>query len=123
MIAYARAIGMMVDETLAERPSKVVDTKTTKTLEWFFDDFVDGGLLRKYQIGGKDLPGRFKCFEKALPQVSTNDTFKLNKMIRGLENNGLSEDDAYLITMDAIDNEYILPVYPLNDIPDTEEED
>jgi len=123
MIAYARAIGMMVDETLAERPTKVVDTKTTKTLEWFFDDFVDGGLLRKYQIGGKDLPKRFKCIEKVRPLVSTNDTFNLNKMIRELENNGLSEDDAYLITMEAIDNEYVVPVYPLNDIDELETEE
>lgn len=119
MIGYARAIGMMMDETLADAPTKVIDTKTAKTLEWFFDDFVDGGLLRKYQIGEKDLPRSFRSLRKALPQVSTNDTFKLELMIRGLENCGLSEDEAYLLTMDAIDNEFIVPIYPFNDILET----
>ncbi|MHA1577084.1 MAG: hypothetical protein ACTSU3_06960, partial [Candidatus Thorarchaeota archaeon] len=123
MIGFARAIGMMMDETLSDAPTKVIDTKTAKTLEWFFDDFVDGGLLRKYQIGEKELPRRFKSFEKALPQVSTNDTFNLNKMIRGLENCGLSEDDAYILTMNAIDDEYIVPIYPLNDIDESETEE
>jgi len=40
-------------------------------------------------------------------------------LIRGLENCGLSEDDAYLLIMDAIDNEFIVPIYPYNDILDT----
>ncbi|MHA1614826.1 MAG: hypothetical protein ACTSYJ_08270, partial [Candidatus Thorarchaeota archaeon] len=123
MIGYARAIGMMMDETLADAPTKVIDAKTAKTLEWFFDDFVDGGLLRKYQIGEKDLPRSFRVLRNALPQVSTNDTFKLELMIRGLENCGLSEDDAYLLTMDAIDNELLVPIYPFNDILETDGEE
>lgn len=120
MAGYARAVGMMLDETLSGRPSKVVDTKTAKTFEWFFDDFVDGGLLREYQIGENPLSGKFKKFKKALPEVSTNGKFKLNRMIRELENRGLSVDDAYLLTMDAIEKEIILPVYPFADIIDAE---
>ena len=123
MIDYTRAIRMTMDETLAEAPTKVIDAKTAKTLEWFFDDFVDGGLLRKYQIGEKDLPRSFRVLRKALPQVSTNDTFKLEMMIRGLENCGLSEDEAYLLTMDAIDDEFIVPIYPFNDILETDVEE
>jgi len=122
MIGYARAIGMMLDETLADAPTKVIDAKTSKTLEWFFDDFVDGGLLRNYQLGENDLPRRFKILEKAIPLASTGDTFNLNIMIRGLEKSGFSEDDAYLLTMDAIDNEFIVPIYPYNDILDTDVE-
>ncbi|MHA1927264.1 MAG: hypothetical protein ACTSV2_01655, partial [Candidatus Thorarchaeota archaeon] len=119
MIGYARAIGMMFDESLSHAPTKVIDAKTAKTLEWFFDDFVDGGLLRKYQLGEKHLPRRFKILEKAIPLSSIDDTFNLHLIIRGLENCGLSEDDAYLLTMDAIDNEFIVPIYPYNDILDT----
>ena len=119
MVGYARAIGMMMDELLSDAPTKVIDAKTAKTLEWFFDDFVDGGLLRRYQIGEKDLPRRFKIIEKSVPLASVDDTFNLNLMIRALENYGLSEDDAYLLTMDAIDNEIIVPIYPFNDFLDT----
>ncbi|MHA1577324.1 MAG: hypothetical protein ACTSU3_08170 [Candidatus Thorarchaeota archaeon] len=84
---------------------------------------MDGGLLRKYQIGEKDLPRSFSVLRKALPQVSTSDTFKLELMIRGLENCGLSEDEAYLLTMGAIDNEFIVQIYPFNDIDESETEE
>lgn len=114
MVGFARAVGMMLDETLAERPTKVVDAKTAKTFEWFFDDFVDGGLLRKYQIGTKKLPKRFKCLIGAFPNSIANGTFFLHQMISVLENSGVSENDAYLLTMQAIEDELILPFYLFN---------
>jgi len=120
MIAFTRAVGMTLDETLAECPTKVIDAKIVKTLEWLFDDFADGILLRMYQIGEKELSGRFKRLEKSLPEVKTDDRFYLDKMIQALENSGLSEDDAYLLTMDAIEQEIILPIYSFNDIIDSE---
>ena len=120
MIGYARAVGMTLDANFAHRPTKVVSKQTTKTLEWFFDDFVDGSLLRKYQIGDKEPSGRFKRLKKALPEVTSNGTFKLDEMIRALENHGLSEGDAYLLTMDAIEKEIILPMYSFNDNPASE---
>jgi len=112
----------MLDDVLAERPTRVVDAKTAKTFEWFFDDFADGGLLRKYQIGEKGLSGQFKCFEEALPGITTNGTFKLDRMVRGLEDCGLSEDDAYLRIMEAIEKELILPIYSFNEVPDSKTE-
>ncbi len=120
MISYTRAVGMTLDAGLAERPTKVVDAQTAKTLEWFFDDFVDGNLLRKYQTGDKEPSGRFKRLKKALPDVISDGSFKLDEMIRALENHGLSEGDAYLLTMDAIEKEIILPVYSYNDTSDSE---
>ena len=120
MVGFARAVGMILDETLGERPTRVINAKTAKTFEWFFDDFVDGGLLREYQIGEKDLSGRFKRLEKSLPEVKTDDKFSLDKMIQALESSGLSEDDAYLLTMEAIEKEIILPIYSFNDISDSE---
>jgi hypothetical protein len=120
MIGYARAVGMMLDNDLSERPTEVIDVKTVKTFEWFFDDFVDGGLLRQYQIGETPLSGHFKSLKKVLPEISVNGKFKLDQMIRVLESNGLSEDDAYLLTIDAIEKEIIVPVYSFTDIIDSE---
>ncbi|MGY5879267.1 MAG: hypothetical protein RTV31_03405 [Candidatus Thorarchaeota archaeon] len=120
MIGYARAVGMTLDADLSEIPTTVVDKQTAKTLEWFFDDFVDGILLRKFQIGDKEPSGRFKRLQKALPEVTSNGIFKLDEMIRAMENHGLSEEDAYLLTIDAIEKEIILPVYSYNDTPDSE---
>ncbi|TFG26615.1 hypothetical protein EU528_14090 [Candidatus Thorarchaeota archaeon] len=122
MIGFARAVGMMLDEALGERPTKVIDAKTVKTFEWFFDDFADGTLLRKYQLGEKELSGNFKRLKKTLPEVKTDGTFNLDKMVLALEESGLSEDDAYLLTIDAIEKEIILPIYSFNDIIDDETE-
>lgn len=120
MMSYARAIGMMLDDALAQPPTQVIDVKTMKTLEWLFDDFVDGGLLRDYQIGEKTLPKNLRCIGDVLKQDKPIQAFKLINLIRLLESCGIYEDDAYIIVMDAIDNEYILPLYPYNNTIDTD---
>lgn len=114
MISFARAIGMMFDDVLSQQPSKVADTKTVKTLEWLFDDFVDGSLLREYQLGEKSLPKDLQCIEDAVTKGRKENAFKLVNIIRLLESCGIYEDDAYIIVMDAIENEYITPVYNYN---------
>ncbi|MHA1493107.1 MAG: hypothetical protein ACTSRQ_03755 [Candidatus Thorarchaeota archaeon] len=123
MIGFARAVGMTLDADLAERPTKVVDAKTAKTLEWFFDDFVDGGLLRKYQIGEKPLSGHFKRLVELLPEATSNGIFSLVKMIRALEISGLSEAEAHRLILDAIEKEFILPIYSFNGDEETEDEE
>ncbi len=114
MVGYARAIGMTLDDILSHRPTQVVDVKTAKTLEWYFDDFVDGGLIRKYQFAKEELPRRFKALSSVMQKDDSNETFRLNRLIRNLETAGFSEDDAYLLVMDAIEKEIIVPIYPFN---------
>ena len=114
MLSFTRAIGMMLDDALAQRPTKVIDAKTVKTLEWLFDDFVDGGLLRDYQLGEKSLPKQLRCIEEVAIQDGKEQNFKLVNVIRLLESCGIYEDDAYIIVMDAIENEFIIPVYTYN---------
>jgi hypothetical protein len=114
MISYARAIGMMFDEVLSERPTQVVDAKTVKTFEWMFDGFVDGALLRSYQTGEKRLPKKLRCIEDVVNTSDGVDSFLLVNLIRLLETCGIDEDDAYLLVMDAIEQEFIVPIYPKN---------
>jgi hypothetical protein len=111
MMNYARAIGMMFDEALSERPMQVVDVRTIKTFEWMFDDFVDGFLLRPYQIGEKKLPKRLRYIKEVVSTSDGVESFLLVNLIRLLETCGIDEDDAYLIVMDAIEQEYIVPIY------------
>ncbi|TFG32381.1 hypothetical protein EU527_10285 [Candidatus Thorarchaeota archaeon] len=115
MISFTRAIGMMLDEALAQRPTKVADAKTVKTLEWLFDDFVDGALLRDYQIGEKQLPKHLRCIEEVMKLDSSAETFKLINLLRLLESCGIHEDDAYILIMEALELEYILPIYHYNE--------
>jgi len=112
MKSYARAIGMMFDDALSEQPVQVADVKTTKTFEWLFDDIVDGSLLRTYQIGEKRLPKKLRHIEDVVNKTDGVESFKLVNIIQLLETYGIYEDDAYLIVMDAIEKEFILPMYP-----------
>ncbi len=112
MTNYARAIGMMFDESLAQPPAEVVDVKVTKTFEWLFDDLVDGTLLQTYQIGEKRLPKKIRHIEDIVNKTEGVETFKLANIVQLLETYGVDEDDAYLIVMDATEQEFILPMYP-----------
>ncbi len=112
MINYARAIGMMFDESLAQPPAEVADVKVIKTFEWLFDDLVDGALLQTYQIGEKRLPKKIRHIEDIVNKTDGVETFKLANIVQLLETYGVDEDDAYLIVMDAIEQELVLPIYP-----------
>jgi len=97
MINYARAIGMMFDEALSERPSQVVDPKMIKTFEWMFDDFVDGAFVRPHRIGEKRLPKKLRCVEEIVNTEDGVESFMLVNLIQLLESCGIDEDDAYLL--------------------------
>jgi len=117
MVAYARAIGMMLDDSLALLSAQIIDAKTSKTLEWLFDDLMDGILVRSYQIGEKKFPKPLRFIEKAIPLEEKDGTFNLARLIRLLASTEVSGDDVYIRVMKAIEDEYILPVYPLdNDV-------
>ena len=111
---YARAIGMMLDDSLAERTVRVIDAKTSKTFEWMFDDFMDGNLVRRYQVGEKKFPKPLKFIETAIPLEEKDGSFNLVRLVRLLASSGPAEDDVYIRVFKAIEGEYILPVYPLN---------
>ncbi|MFX1560434.1 MAG: collagen binding domain-containing protein, partial [Promethearchaeota archaeon] len=112
---YARAIGMMLDATLAEHSAKVIDAKLAKTLEWLFDDLMDGSLVRRYRVGEKKFPKSLRFIEKTIPIEEKEGSFNLARLVRLLASSELSEDEVYIRVFKAIEGEYILPVYPIND--------
>ncbi len=111
---YARAIGMMLDDTMAEHSAKVIDSKLAKTFEWLYDDFLDGSLVRRYRVGEKKFPKSLRFMEKAIPLEETDGSFNLARLVRLLASSELSEDEVYIRVFKAIEGEYILPVYPIN---------
>ncbi len=111
---YARAIGMLLDQTLAEQSVKVIDSKTAKTFEWLFDDLMDGQLVRRYQMGEKTFPKPLRFIENTIPLEEVNGSFSLVRLVRLLASSELPEDDVYIRVFRASDEEYILPVYPTN---------
>jgi hypothetical protein len=114
MISYSRAIGMMFDETLSQPRGEVIDAKTSKTFEWLLDDLLDTILLRDYQSGLKKFPRRFRFIEKAIPIEETDGTFNLYRLVRLLTSTEDSEDIVYIRIFEALEEEYILPIYPYN---------
>ncbi|MFW9787960.1 MAG: hypothetical protein ACFFE2_05175 [Candidatus Thorarchaeota archaeon] len=113
MKSYSRAIGMMFDEPLAEVSAQVIDAKMSNTFEMMFDDFMDGILIRKYQIGEKKFPKRLRFIEKAIPLEEKDGAFNLNRLIRLLTSSGVGEDEVYIRMLRAIEDDYIIPALSL----------
>ncbi len=117
MVGYTRAIGMMLDDSLALLSAQIIDAKTSKTLEWLFDDLMDGILVRSYQTGEKEFSKQLRFIEKGITLEETDGSFNLARLVRLLASTEISEDDVYIRVMKAIEDEYILPVHPYdNDV-------
>ncbi|MHA2025255.1 MAG: hypothetical protein ACW98U_05070 [Candidatus Thorarchaeota archaeon] len=114
MISYTRAIGMMFDDTLVQPNGPVIDAKTSKTFEWLLDDLLDTILLRTYQSGLKKFPRRLRFVEKAIPIEESDGSFNLYRLVRLLTSTEDSEDNVYIRIIEALEGEYILPIYPYN---------
>jgi hypothetical protein len=112
MRSYSRAIGMMFDESFAEVGPEVIDTKISNTFEWMFDDFMDGILIRRYQVGEKKFPKPLRFIEKAIPLEEKDGSFRIHRLIRLLTSSGTPEDEVYIRMLKAIEDEYILPIRP-----------
>ncbi|MFW9963802.1 MAG: hypothetical protein ACFFCX_09580 [Candidatus Sifarchaeia archaeon] len=117
---YARAIGMMLDESLTELTGEVINGKIRNTFVWMFDDFMDGILIRDYQIGKKKFPKQLKFIKKAIPLEETDGSFNLLRLIRLLASTGVSEDDVYIRILKAIEGDYIVPVYLYDETSNSE---
>ncbi|MFW9926384.1 MAG: hypothetical protein ACFFDM_06400 [Candidatus Thorarchaeota archaeon] len=114
MISYTRAIGMMFDDTLAQTSAEVIDTKTSKSIEWLFDDLMDGSLVRRYQRGEKTFPRSLKFIEKAISLEESDGSFDLVRLVRLLTSTQISEDDVYIKIVKLLEEDYIVPCYPYN---------
>ncbi len=115
MVGYARAIGMMFDDTLALASAQVIDAKTSRTFEWMFDDFMDGSLIRIYQIGEKKFPKSLRFIENALKVEEMPESFNLTRLIHLLNSLEINPDDIYTGVFRAIEEEFILPIYLYDD--------
>ncbi len=120
MISYARAVGMMLDDSLAMLSPKVIDAQTSKTFERLYDDLMDGILIRRYQVGEKTFPKPLRFIEKAIHLEETNGSFNLARLVRLLTSTEVSADDVYIKVFKAIEDEYLLPIYPYNAEVNTE---
>ncbi|MFW9769277.1 MAG: hypothetical protein ACFFF9_03780 [Candidatus Thorarchaeota archaeon] len=112
MISYARAIGMMFDDTLSQPSGEVIDAKTSKTFEWMLDDILDTLLIRDYQNGVKKYPRPLRFIEKAIPIEEREGRFNLYRLVRLLTSTTDSEYVVYNRVFEALEGEYILPIYP-----------
>ncbi|MFX1481587.1 MAG: hypothetical protein ACFFCP_00210 [Promethearchaeota archaeon] len=122
MINYARAIGMMFDESFTTHGAETIDAKIRKSFEWLFDDLMDGILAKRYQLSDKKFPKDLRFIQNAIQIEESNGSFNLSRLMILLTSTDLSEDDVYIRLMRAIDEEYILPVYQISKSPDPMEQ-
>jgi hypothetical protein len=109
MREFARAVGMMMDENLAEPQARVLDARTVKTFEWMFDEFMDGGLVKGYELSEISLPKRLHTVGEVIEHIEVGGIFHLGNLLRALMGSGYGQSEAHLMIRDAVENEYIVP--------------
>jgi hypothetical protein len=103
MVEFAEAIGFVFDHMYTEVPLTVLDPETEAQFNAFFDDIMDGCLLRDYTVSeGKSFPRKTKCIEERIHRIDDEDGFDLEELAKEMTSCGLEEARVYTIIMDAI---------------------
>jgi hypothetical protein len=109
MIEFAEGVSRLMDDDSAVRPTEVNNIAIGDVLERFFDEVMDGFLLRYYKRGRAGaFPKRYRCLEEALNFTEAADcsrpTYLANVMT---EHCKITEAEASLLVLEAIEAELI----------------
>ncbi|MBD3407094.1 MAG: hypothetical protein GF411_13330 [Candidatus Lokiarchaeota archaeon] len=101
MVEYARRVGELMDDTVSVETSQVHDEKTIATLDYIFDDVMDGFLLGEYHFKDKEeYPEKYECIVEGVNNLES-DSFQLVELARSMASCGVRVADTYLLIMDA----------------------
>jgi hypothetical protein len=104
MVEFAEAIGFVFDKAYPEVPLTTIEPETEAQFTAFFDDIMDGRLLREYRVSeGKSFPRKTKCIEERIHRIDDEDGFDLEELATEMTSCGLEEARVYTIIMDAIE--------------------
>ncbi|MFW9913122.1 MAG: hypothetical protein ACFFEU_11655 [Candidatus Thorarchaeota archaeon] len=111
MVEFARGVSRLMDDDSAERPTEVNSTGITDILERFFDEVMDGFLLRYYKRGkvGR-FPKRYRCLDEALNFTEEADCSRPTYMALVMtERCKITEAEASLLVLESIESKLIVP--------------
>jgi len=104
MVEFAEAIGFVFDTMYTEAPQRALDEGTISQFDAFFDDIMDGRLLREYTVPEvRSFPRKTRCIEERLHRIDDEDGFDLDELATEMTSCGLEEARVYSIIMDAIE--------------------
>ncbi|MHA2071716.1 MAG: hypothetical protein ACW985_08015 [Candidatus Thorarchaeota archaeon] len=104
MVEFAEAIGFVFDAMYPEVPLTTIEPETEAQFTAFFDDIMDGRLLRDYTVSeGKSFPRKTKCIEERIHRIDDAGGFDLEVLATEMTSCGLEEARVYTIIMDAIE--------------------
>ncbi|MHA2209113.1 MAG: hypothetical protein ACXABV_08085, partial [Candidatus Thorarchaeota archaeon] len=104
MVEFAEAIGFVFDAMYPEVPLTTIEPETEAQFAAFFDDIMDGRLLRDYTVSeGKSFPRKTKCIEERIHRIDDAGGFDLEVLATEMTSCGLEEARVYTIIMDAIE--------------------
>ena len=111
MVEFAKGVSRLMDDDSAERPTEVNSSATAEILERFFDEVMDGFLLRYYKRGEAGaFPKRYRCLDEALNFTEEADCARPTYMaIVMSERCKITEAEASLLVLESIESKLIVP--------------
>jgi hypothetical protein len=104
MVEFAESIGFVFDTMYTEAPQRALEEGTITQFDAFFDDIMDGRLLREYTVPEvKSFPRKTRCIEERIHRIDDEDGFDLDELATEMTSCGLEEARVYSIIMDAIE--------------------
>jgi hypothetical protein len=109
MIEFARGAGRLLEETVETYHTQVNDVESIQLLERFFDEVMDGFLLKDYKRGvARKFPRRFRCLESTMEVTGTSYFVRPTYLIKNMSKQcSISEADSALLVLEAIENELL----------------
>jgi hypothetical protein len=111
MVEFAKAVGKLLDDQSEARPSHVNDSELGILLERYFEEVMDGFLLRYYKRGvAGEFPRKYKCLEASLDFTEAADCARPVYIAKNMtEQCKITEAEASLLVLEAIELELLVP--------------
>jgi hypothetical protein len=111
MIEFAKGVSRLMDDDSAVRPTEVNNIVIADVLEKFFDEVMEGFLLRYYKRGrAGSFPKRYRCLEEALNFTEAADCSRPTYLATVMTDHcKITEAEASLLVLESIEAELIVP--------------
>ncbi len=111
MVEFARTVAKLLDDESEERPTQVTNTELETFLERYFEEAMDGFLLRHYKRGvAGSFPKRYRCLDKSLDFTETADCARPVHIAKTMTDHcQIAEAESSLLVLEAIELELLVP--------------
>ncbi len=111
MVDFSKAVSKILDDESDERPTLVNNGDLAPLLERYFEEAMDGFLLRYYKRGvAGTFPRRYRCLEESLEFTEAADCARPVFIAKNVTNHcKITEAESCLLVLEAIEKELLVP--------------